>query len=84
MSTQNSKTNECNKFIYQFTGILNLNLNAEFSFIEIWLTDEDNKSPEIGKLGKSKNKEKDEISEIEEIHVPPEKRQQIIDELRLY
>ena len=25
MSTQNSKTNECNKFIYQFTGTLNLN-----------------------------------------------------------
>ena len=37
-------------------------------------------------LGKSKNKQKekkDEINEVEEIFIPPEKRQQIIDHLRL-
>ena len=38
-------------------------------------------------LGKSKNKEKekeDEKNETEEIYIPPEKRQQIIDDLRLF
>ena len=39
----------------------------------------------ITPLGKSKNKEKEnEINEPEEITIPPEKRQQIIDDLRLF
>ena len=39
----------------------------------------------ISSLGKSKNKEKEnEINEPEEIIIPPEKRQQIIDDLRLF
>ena len=38
----------------------------------------------ITSVGKSKNKEtKDETNEVEEIYIPPEKRQQIIDDLRL-
>ena len=36
-------------------------------------------------VGKSNNEErKDETNEIEEIYIPPEKRQQIIDDLRLF
>ena len=36
-------------------------------------------------LGKSKNKEKEnETNEAEEIYIPPEKRQQIINDLRLF
>ena len=36
-------------------------------------------------VGKSKNKEKrDETNEVEEIYIPTEKRQQIIDDLRLF
>ena len=39
----------------------------------------------ITSLGKSKNKEKEnEINEVEEIYIPPEKRYQITDELRLF
>ena len=39
----------------------------------------------IPSLGKSKNREnKDEINEPEEIIISPEKRQQIIDDLRLF
>ena len=39
----------------------------------------------ITSLGKSKNKEREnEINEPEEIIIPPEKRQQIIDDLRLF
>ena len=39
----------------------------------------------INLVGKSKNKEKrDETNEIEEIYTLPEKRQQIIDNLRLF
>ena len=34
-------------------------------------------------LGKSKNKEKDEANEVKEIYIPQEKRQQVIDYLRL-
>ena len=38
----------------------------------------------ITSLGKSKNKEKkDKPNELEEIYIPPEKRQQIIDELKI-
>ena len=39
----------------------------------------------ITSLGKSKNKEKgNETNEVEEIYISPEKRQQIIDDLRLF
>ena len=39
----------------------------------------------ITSLGKSKNKQKeDKASEAEEIYIPPEKRQQILDDLRLF
>ena len=39
----------------------------------------------IASLGKSKNKEKEhETNEVEEICIPPVKRQQTIDELRLF
>ena len=38
----------------------------------------------ITSVGKSKNKEKkDEANEVKEIYIPPEKKQQIIDDLRL-
>ena len=37
----------------------------------------------ITSLGKTKSKEKEE-KEKEEIYIPPEKRQQIIDDLRLF
>ena len=84
--------------------------NAEFSFIEIWFTGQNNRSLEFAKtaakrivqksaeatgdligkkiadkftsLGKLKNKET-ETNEEEEIIIPPEKRQQIINDLRL-
>ena len=40
---------------------------------------------EITSIGKPKEKEKTkETKEIEEIYIPPEKRQQIIDDLRLF
>ena len=42
---------------------------------------------EITSVGKSKNKQnekKDETNEEEEIYIPPEKRQQIINDLRLF
>ena len=38
----------------------------------------------ITSLGKSKNKEKDERNEVEEIYIQPEKRQQSMDNLRLF
>ena len=39
----------------------------------------------INSLGKSKNKEKEnQTNEPEEIIIPPEKRQQVIDDLRLF
>ena len=39
----------------------------------------------ITSVGKSKNKEKkDETNEVEEIYIPPETRQQISDDLRLF
>ena len=41
----------------------------------------------ITSLGKSKSKEKekkDEIDEVEEIYIPPQTRQQITDDLRLF
>ena len=39
----------------------------------------------ITSLGKSKNKEKEsEINEVKEIYIPPKKKQQIIDDLRLF
>ena len=41
----------------------------------------------ITSVGKSKNKQKvkkDETNEVEEIYIPPEKRQQIIDDLSLF
>ena len=39
----------------------------------------------ITSVGKSKSKEKeDETKEIQEIYIPPEKRQQIIEALRLF
>ena len=39
----------------------------------------------ITSIGQSKNKQKqDKTYEIEEIYIPPEKRQQIIDDLRLF
>ena len=38
----------------------------------------------ITSIGKPKEKEKEETKELEEIYIPPEKRQQIIDDLRLF
>ena len=43
----------------------------------------------MNSVGKSKNKQKenvkkDETNEVEEIYILPEKRQQIIDDLRLF
>ena len=39
----------------------------------------------ITSLGKSKNKQKeDKTNEVDEIYIPPENRQQIIDDLRLF
>ena len=38
----------------------------------------------ITSIGKPKEKEKQKTKEIEEIYIPPEKRQQIIDDLRLF
>ena len=39
----------------------------------------------ITSLGKSKNKEKEnETNEVQEIYIPPEKRQQIVNDLRLF
>ena len=43
------------------------------------------KADKITSGGKSKSKEKeDKTNETEEIYIPPEKRQQIIDDLRLF
>ena len=39
---------------------------------------------EITSVGKSKEKEKEKTNKSEEINIPPEKRQQIIDELKLF
>ena len=38
----------------------------------------------ITSIGKPKEKEKDKTNKTEEIYIPPEKRQEIIDELRLF
>ena len=38
----------------------------------------------ITSIGKPKEKEKEKPKEIEEIYIPPEKRQQIINDLRLF
>ena len=38
----------------------------------------------ITSIGKQKEKEKEKTKEIKEIYLPPEKRQQIIDDLRLF
>ena len=38
----------------------------------------------ITSIGKPKEKEKEKTKEIEEIYIPPEKRQQIVDDLRLF
>ena len=38
----------------------------------------------ITSIGKPKEKEKEKTKETEEIYIPPEKRQQIIDDLRLF
>ena len=38
----------------------------------------------ITSVGKTKEKEKEKINKPEEIYIPPEKRQQIIDDLRLF
>ena len=38
----------------------------------------------ITSIGKSKEKEKEKTKKIEEIYIPPEKRQQIIDDLKLF
>ena len=38
----------------------------------------------ITAIGKPKEKEKEKTKEIEEIYIPPEKRQQIINDLRLF
>ena len=38
----------------------------------------------ITSLGKPKEKEKEKTKEIEEIYIPPEKRQQIINDLRFF
>ena len=38
----------------------------------------------ITSIGEPKEKEKEKTKEIEEIYIPPEKRQQIIDDLRLF
>ena len=38
----------------------------------------------INSIGKPKQKEKEKTKEIEEIYILPEKRQQIIDDLRLF
>ena len=35
-------------------------------------------------IGKRKEKEKEKTKDIEEIYIPPERRQQIIDDLRLF
>ena len=35
-------------------------------------------------VGKSKEKEKEKTKKAEEIYIPPEKRQQIIDDLKLF
>ena len=35
-------------------------------------------------VGKSKEKEKEKANKAEEIYIPPEKRQQIIDDLKLF
>ena len=38
----------------------------------------------ITSIGKPKEKEKEKTKEIEEIYIPPDKRQQIVDDLRLF
>ena len=38
----------------------------------------------INSIGKPKEKEKGETKEIEEVYIPPEKRQQISDDLKLF
>ena len=38
----------------------------------------------ITTVGKPKEKEKEKTKEVEEIYIPPEKRQQIIDDLKFF
>ena len=46
---------------------------------------ENNIAGKITSVGKSKNKQKeDKANEVEEIYIPPEKREQIMDDLRLF
>ena len=48
-----------------------------------WFKNLLHKTTSVGKSKKVKKK-KDETNEVEEIYIPPEKRQQIIDDLRLF
>ena len=42
------------------------------------------RADQITLVGKSKEKEKEKTNKPEEIYIPPEKRQQIIDDLKLF
>ena len=98
-------------------------VNTEFSYVEVWFTDQASKALEIEdnvnltlidaaktaskrviqktaeatgdlignkitdkiiSIGKKKEKEKEHTNKPEEIYIPPEKRQQITDDLRLF
>ena len=62
--------------------------NTEVSFIEVWFTDQNSEplgnkiADKITSLSKTKSKEKE--KEEQETCIPSEKRQQIIDDLRLF
>ena len=54
-------------------------VNTEFSSVQVWFKDQFSKASEI-----SKAKSKDKGDERQEIYIPPEKRQQIIDDLNCF
>ena len=56
--------------------------NTEFFSVEIWFIDQAGKAIDINWLDKSKEKQK--TKKVEEIYIPPEKRQQIIDDFKLF
>ena len=56
--------------------------NTELSSFAVWFADQVSKALQIASVSKSKNDDK--TKKVKKNYIPPEKRQQIIDDLRLF
>ena len=57
-------------------------VNTELSSFAVWFADQVSKALQIASVSKSKNDDK--TKKVKKNYIPPEKRQQIIDDLRLF